>query len=55
MRGNLIQDLPPPESDGSIPTHAGKPDQGIQDGESRWVYPHACGETRRGIGVADTE
>ena len=47
MRGN--QGRPPGRGPGcgSIPAHAGKPDQSLKLRALHWVYPRACGETLR--------
>ena len=46
MRGNLRNERRKKIAERSIPTHAGKPARQTPSACSRWVYPHACGETR---------
>ena len=46
MRGNRPVMILIGPAEGSIPTHAGKPQLIAIQSTPLWVYPHACGETR---------
>ena len=52
MRGNHTLDARSLVLMGSIPTHAGKPGNGLRMVALYGVYPHACGETATTAGIA---
>ena len=47
MRGNRVITRASVQKFGSIPAHAGKPAATVGRCLAPWVYPRACGETRR--------